>query len=89
MFDIVQAIWDLFMVRDAIRKRQLTWRKGLLSAGLVLLGYLILVPAAMAYERHPEVKPLFMAAVVLAAIDFVFLVGLALYWWKRSITQRS
>jgi len=89
MFEFVQAIWDVFVVRDAIRKRQLTWRKGLLSTGLVLLGYLILVPAAVVYERHPEVKALFMAAVVLAAIDFVFLVALAFYWYRRSITQRS
>jgi hypothetical protein len=76
------------MVRDAIRKGQLTWRKGLISTGLVVLGYLILVPATMVYERHPEVKPLFICAVVLAALDLVFMVGLALYWSRRPVARQ-
>lgn len=89
MFEIFQVIWDLFMVRREIRSRRLTWRKGLISTGLVLLGYLILVPAAALYDKHPEMKPLFIVAVVLTAVDFIFLIGLGLYWWRQSLAQQS
>ena len=89
MFEIVQIVWDLFMVRRSIRNGQLTWRKGLVSAGLVLLGYLILVPAAALYEKHPEYKPLFIAAAIATAADFLFLLFLGLRWWRQGQAQRS
>ena len=77
------------MVRRAIRSGQLTWRKSLISTGLVLLGYLILVPAAALYEKHPECKPLFIAAAIATAADFLFLLFLGLRWWKQGQAQQS
>jgi hypothetical protein len=88
LLEIFQIIWDLFRVRDSVRKGQLTLRKTLISGGLVVLGYLIVVPAAVIYQKHPEYKPLFIAATVLAAIDFLFLVGLGLYWWRRDLVRQ-
>jgi len=89
LLEIFQIIWDLFRIRDSVRKGQLTLRKTLISTGLVLLGYLILVPASVLYQKHPEYKPLFIAAVVLAAIDFLFLFGLAIYWWRQTLVRQS
>ena len=89
MFEMVQIIWDLFMMRREAKAGRLTWRKGLISFGLVALAYAIAVPAAALYEKHPEYKPLFIVAMVLAGIDFAFLIGLGLYWWKHPQTQQS
>jgi hypothetical protein len=77
------------MVRDSVRKGQLTLRKTLISVGLVLLGYLIVIPAAVLYQKHPEYKLLFIAATVLGAIDFLFLFGLAIYWWRKTPARQS
>ena len=57
--------------------------------GLVALGYLIAVPAVVLYDKHPEYKPLFIAAMVLTAVDFILLVGLGLYWWRHPEAQQS
>ena len=89
MFELVQIIWDLFMMRKEAKAERLTWRKGLVSFGLVAFAYPIAVPAAALYQKHPEYKSLFIAAMVLAAIDFVFLIGLGLYWWKHPEAQQA
>lgn len=89
MFELVQIIWDLFIIRKEAKAGRLTWRKGLIAGGLTALGYLMLVPAAALWDKHPEYKPLFIVAVILTAIDFSFLVGLGLYWWKHPETQQS
>ncbi len=89
MFEIVQIIWDLFMIRREAKAGRLTWRKGLISVGLVALAYLMLVPAFVLYDKHPEYKPVFLVALVLTVIDFAFLIGLGLYWWKHPETKQS
>ncbi len=89
MFEIFQVIWDLFMMRRAVRSGQLTLRKGLIASGLVMLGYLILGPATVLWEKHPELKPIFVAAVVLCAMDFICLFGLSIYWWRQSVARQS
>ncbi|HEY1903135.1 MAG TPA: hypothetical protein VGG56_11915 [Terracidiphilus sp.] len=89
MFEIFKIIWELFVAREYVRKGQLTLRKTLISTGLVLLGYLILVPASVLYQNHPEYKPLFIAAMVLAGIDFLFLFGLGIYWWRQTLVRQS
>ncbi len=90
MFELIQIIWDLFMVRRSIRNGQLTWRKGLIAVGLTVLGYLIVIPAAVLYDKHPEYKPLFIAAAILGGLDFVFLFSLGIYWWRQwAAAQQS
>jgi hypothetical protein len=89
MFEIFQVIWDLLMMRREARLGRLTWRRGIISFALVLLGYLILVPAVVVYDKHPELKPLLIAAVVLAAGDYIFLLGLALYWWRQGPVRNA
>lgn len=89
MFELVQIIWDLLMMRKEAKAGRLTWRKGLISFGLVALAYLIAVPAAVLYQKHPEYRSLFIVAMVLAGIDFLFLICLGLYWWKDPEAQQS
>ena len=89
MFEIFKVIWDLFVIRRSVKNGQLTLRKTVIALGLTVLGYLILVPAAVLYDKHPEYKPLFVVAVVATALDFLFLVGLGLYWWRQGLARQS
>ena len=89
MFEIVQIIWDLFMMRREAKAGRLTWRKGLIAFALVVLGYALAVPAVVLYDKHPDYKPLFITALILTGIDFAFLIGLGLYWWKHPESQQS
>jgi hypothetical protein len=90
MFELVQIVWDLFMVRRSVRNGQLNLRKSIIALGLTVLLYAIVVPAAVLYDKHPEWKPLFIAALILGAADFIFLVGLGFYWWRQwAAAQQS
>ena len=89
MFELFQVVWDLFMVRRSVRSGQLTLRKAAIAIGLTILLYAIVVPAAILYDKHPEWKPLFIAAMVLGAADCIFLVGLGFYWQRQWAAQKS
>lgn len=89
MFEIFQVVWDLFMMRRSLKSGELTVRKIVISVSLTALGYLILVPAAVLYDKNPAMKPLFIAAVVLTALDFLFLIGLGFYWWRQTPAKQS
>jgi hypothetical protein len=89
MFELFQIVWDLFMVRRSVRNGQLTLRKLLITFGLTVLLYAIVVPAGMLYDKHPEYKPLFIAAVVLGAADFAFLIYLGFHWKRQWDQQQS
>jgi predicted transporter len=89
MFELVQIVWDLFMVRREARSGRLTLRKALIAGGLTVLLYAIVVPAAMLYDKHPEMKPVFIAAVVLGAADFLFLIYLGFHWKRQWDQQQS
>lgn len=89
MFEIVQIIWDVFIMRRSIKDGSLTWRKGIIASVLTALGYLILVPAGALYDKHPQYRPLFMVAVVLTAIDFIVLFWLGIYWWRHPETKAA
>jgi hypothetical protein len=89
MFEIVQIIWDVFMMRRSVKDGSLTLRKGLIAFGLTALGYLLAVPASVLYDAHPQYKPLFIAGIVLAVLDFAFLIYLGIYWWKHPEPKRS
>ena len=90
MFELVQIVWDLFMVRRSVRSGQLTLRKATIAGGLTILLYAIVVPAFVLYDKHPELKPLFIVAVILGAADFLFLVFLGFYWQRQwAAAQKS
>ena len=90
MFEVFKIMWDLFVLRDAQRKGQLGWKKVLFAIGFVLLEYIIALPAVLLYEKHPQYKSVFIAAMVLVVINFVAFVWLALGWRSsKSTTEPS
>jgi hypothetical protein len=50
----------------------------------VVLEYVIAMPALLLYIQHPQYRPWFIAAMVLAIINLVVFVWLALRWRARS-----
>jgi ABC-type sugar transport system permease subunit len=82
MWEILKVVWDIFVLRDAARKGKLNWRKTGFVVGFVVLEYLIAMPALLLYIQHPQYKPLFIAAMVLAVVILVVFAGLA--WRLRS-----
>ena len=78
MIEFFQIIWDLFMLRRAARNGQLTAGVWVFAIGFVVLLYAIALPAVMLYQNHPQMKPLFIAAMVLDGI--VFIVGMVWAW---------
>jgi len=82
MWGILKVIWDIFVLRDAARKGKLNSRKAGLVVGFVVLEYVIAMPALLLYIQHPQYKPLFIAAMVLAFVILVVFASLA--WRLRS-----
>jgi hypothetical protein len=83
MIEFFQILWNLFMLRDAARKGQLTAGVWIFAIGFVVLLYAILLPAAVLWQNHPQYKPLFVAAVVLDGI--VFVVGMV---WAVKLRRK-
>ncbi len=84
MWEILKIIWDVVVLRDGMRKGQLGWRKSLFAVGFVVLEYLVAMPAVLLYHKHPQYKPLFIAAMVLVVVNFIGFVWLALRWRSRQ-----
>lgn len=83
--ELIQVIWDLFMLRDAKRKGQLTWQVWAFAIGFVVVLYGIGLPAAVLYQNHPQYKPVFIAAMVLDGI--VAVVGFVWAWKLYRMIQ--
>lgn len=77
MWEILKVIWDIFVLRDAARKGKLNWRKTGFVVCFVVLEYVIAMPPLLLYIKHPQYKPLFIAAMVLAVVILVVFAGLA------------
>jgi cytochrome c biogenesis protein CcdA len=78
MFEFFKLVWDMIVLRDSASKGQLKVRKLLLGFGFAILLYAIGVPAAVLYSKHPQYKPLFIAAIVVDALlflSFMFFAG--------------
>jgi hypothetical protein len=89
MYELFKLLWDVVVLRDAARKGQLNWRIWVYGFGFVLIEYGIALPAVMLYEKHPQYKPVFIAAMVLVGIN-----ALCMMWWawrwrsRQSVPQK-
>jgi hypothetical protein len=83
MFELFKIAWDVVVLRDGARKGQLTARVVLVGIGFSLLEYAIGLPAALLYIKHPQYKPLFIAAMVLAAVNLILFLIFGLRWYRR------
>lgn len=89
MFEIFKPIWDLFMLRRSFKSGQMNVRKTLIALGLTALAYVLVVPAAVLYDKHPQYLPVLIIAAVLAGLDFLFLIWLGFHWWRQGLAQQS
>lgn len=83
--ELIQILWDLFMLREAKRKGQLNWQVWAFAISFVVVLYGIGVPAAVLYQNHPQDKPVFIAAMVLDGI--VAVVGFVWAWKLYRMLQ--
>jgi len=105
LFGVVIAIFiGIGLVSKEIEKRTLytvlsrpvrRWEfivgKFLGAVGLfaALLAVTMLYVAILFFYGNPEWKPLFIAALILGAADFIFLVGLGFYWWRQWVAAQQ
>lgn len=88
MFELFKILIDALVLGDSARKGMLTVPVCLAGAGFAVLEYAIFLPAVMYYDKHPQAKPLFIAAMVLVAINFVVFMAWALRWYLRRLAVR-
>ncbi len=87
MWEMFKIMWDVFVLRDAARRGKLNWRKTGLMVGFAVLEYLIAMPALLLYIQHPQSKPLFIAAMVLATVILVLFLWLMSRWRSRPVSR--
>jgi Na+/melibiose symporter-like transporter len=89
MWELIKLSWDVFVLRDASRKGQLTWRVWLSAIAFVLAIYGIGLPAVLLYEKHPEDKPIFIASMVLVGLITVSFFYISIRRWLRMRADGS
>lgn len=90
MFELFKILVEILILRDSARKGMFQGRDLLAGIGFCVLEYSIGLPAVLYYDKHPEAKPLFIAAMVLVAINFiVFTVWAVRLYFRRLAAQRA
>lgn len=89
MFELFKVVWDLFMMRRSWKSGQLNLHKTLIALGLTALAYVLVIPAAVLWDKHPQYAPLLIAGIVLAALDFGFLAWLGFHWWRQGLARQN
>jgi cytochrome c biogenesis protein CcdA len=80
VFELIKLAWDTFVIRDAYRKGEMTWKVWLAALGFLAAVYGIGLPAMMLMEKHPEDKRIFPTAATLIGIVLVIYFWLAIRW---------
>jgi Na+/melibiose symporter-like transporter len=83
MWELAKLVWNLFVLRRNTVKGEMTWRVWLSALAFVVVIYAIALPATLLYEKHPEDKPIFIAAIVAVGIITVAYFWLAIRWRLR------
>lgn len=89
MFELCKLLWDFVVLRDAAKKGQLNWRVWVYGFGFVLVEYGIALPAVFLYEKHPQYKPVFIAAMVLVVINALCFMVWAIRWRSRQSASQK
>jgi hypothetical protein len=88
MFELFKLIWDAVVLRDAARKGQVNLKVWPIAFGFVFLLYLIAVPAAALYQKGPQYKPVFLAAMALDALVALAMIVWAVRYRRKLIAAR-
>jgi hypothetical protein len=84
MLEFFKLLVDGFVLRDGARKGLLSWKVMLVGFGFALLLYGTGLPATLLYEKHPQYKPLFIAALVFDGIAFLLFMIFGTRWYFRA-----
>jgi hypothetical protein len=88
MFELLKLMWDAVVLRDAARNGQANWKMWPIAIGSVVLLYAIGLPAAMLYQKCPQYKPLFVAAMVLDGLVFVAMMVWAVRYRRKLLAAQ-
>jgi uncharacterized membrane protein len=89
MFEIFKLLRDVVVLREVARKDQYNWRIWPLAFGFVVVLYGVGISAVLLYEKHPQYKPLFIAALI---FDVLFALGFIVWacrWQARMAAARK
>jgi hypothetical protein len=89
MFEILKILWDVFVLRDAVRKGQMNWRIWAIAISFVLFLYGTALPVTLLYEKKPEYKPLFIATLALDGLIFVWFMTWGVRRYLRQLSARK
>ena len=90
MLELFKVLVDILVFRDSTKKGMLNGRVILAGFGFAVLEYSIGLPAVLYYERHPQAKPLFLAAMALVLLNFAVFMAWALRWYfRQAASQRA
>jgi Na+-driven multidrug efflux pump len=89
MFEFFKIIWDMIVLRDSASKGQLKVRQLVFGFCFAILLYAIGVPAAVLYTKHPQYKPVFIAAIVLDGLLFLAFMVWGIRGYFRSSRTSS
>jgi hypothetical protein len=90
VFELFKLFWDVVVIRDAARKgHKMSTGIVLRAIGFVVLLYVILLPATVLYQNHPQYKPVFIAALVLDGILAMPMFMWAMKWWLKQRAARA
>jgi Na+/melibiose symporter-like transporter len=83
MWELAKLAWNFLLLRRSTRNGEMTWRVWVSAIAFVVLIYGIALPATLLYEKHPEDKPIFIAAMIAVGIIVVAYFWLAIRWRLR------
>ena len=89
MIELLKLTWDAIVLRDAGRKRMLNWPLIIAGIGMAITLYVILIPAVLLWEKHPQYKPVFIAAVAVDTVMFLTYMFFAVRWWIRTLRAQA
>ena len=83
MWKLAKLVWNSLLLRRATGKGEMTWRVWLAAIAFLVVIYAVALPATLLYEKHPEDKPIFIAAIIAVGIITVAYFWLAIRWRLR------
>lgn len=89
MLELFKLAWDFFVLRNEAKHGRLKPRMFVLAGAFLFVLYGIVLPCGLYYINHPNALPLFVAAVVLAAVSAVITAWLGISWRREAMRAEA
>lgn len=89
MFEIFKLCWDVVALRDASRKGLLTWYIWPVAFIFVAILYGVALAGLTVYQRHPQYRAVFVAAIVFDGLFYLGFMWWAYRWQARRTAVRK